>query len=130
MSNARDLADLLSKAGSTLSSYNESYSTVSSSSGVLTIDLSLGNVFQLSLSEDVSSSSFTNPPSSGTAYAFTLKVVQDSTDRAIVWPASVDWAAATAPTLTSGSGEVDVFTFYTTDGGTTWYGFTAGQAMA
>lgn len=129
MSNARDLADLLSKAGSTLSSYNESYSTVSSSSGALTIDLTAGNVFQLSLSEDITSTTFSNPPSSGTAYAFTLKVVQDATDRGIVWPTSVDWASATAPTLTSGSGAVDIFTFYTTDGGTTWYGFTSGQAM-
>jgi hypothetical protein len=129
MSNARDLADLLSKAGSTLSSYNESYSTVSSSAGALTIDLTAGNVFQLSLSENITSSSFSNPPSSGTAYAFTLKVIQDATDRSIIWPTSVDWASATAPTLTSGSGAVDIFTFYTTDGGTTWYGFTSGQAM-
>lgn len=130
MSNARDLADLLTKAGSTLSSYNESYSTVSSSSGSLTIDLSLGNVFELTLTEAITSSTFSNAPSSGIAYAFTLKVIQDSTDRAITWPASVDWPAATAPTLTSGSASVDVFTFYTSDGGTTWYGFTAGQAMA
>lgn len=130
MSNARNLADLLSKAGSTLSSYNESYSTVSSSAGALTVDLSLGNVFQLTLSEDVTSSSFTNPPSSGTAYGFTLKVIQDSTARAITWPTSVDWAAATAPTLSTDASAVDIFTFYTTDGGTTWYGFTAGQAMA
>jgi len=47
----------------------------------------------------------------------------------VTWPASVDWPAATAPTLSSGANEVDVFVFYTTDGGTTWYGFTAGQAL-
>ena len=56
-----------------------------------------------------------------------LKVVNNGS--AITWPASVDWAAATAPTL-SASPLVDYFVFTTNDGGTTWYGFTAGQAMA
>ena len=44
------------------------------------------------------------------------------------WPASVDWAAATAPTLTAAG--VDVLVFYTIDGGTRWYGFLSGAAMA
>jgi hypothetical protein len=34
----------------------------------------------------------------------------------------VKWAAGTAPTLTSGAGKVDIFTFITVNGGTTWYG--------
>jgi hypothetical protein len=46
------------------------------------------------------------------------------------WPSSVDWPAATAPTLTATASAKDVFVFTTRDGGTTWYGFTAGQALA
>jgi len=111
-------------------SYNETYATASSSSGSLTIDCETGNVFQVTLTEDVTSTSFSNPPASGTAYGFTLKIIQDSTARTITWPAAVDWASATAPILSTGSGEVDVFVFYTHDGGTTWYGFTAGQVMS
>ena len=111
-------------------SYNETYATASSSSGSLTIDCETGNVFQITLTEDVTSTSFSNPPASGTAYGFTLKIIQDSTARTITWPAAVDWPAATAPTLSSGSGEVDIFAFFTTDGGTTWYGFTAGQDLS
>jgi len=57
-------------------------------------------------------------------------VVQDSTARTITWPASVDWAGGEAPTISAGSGEVDVFVFYTSDGGTNFYGFTAGQVMS
>lgn len=34
----------------------------------------------------------------------------------------VKWAAGTAPTLTSGAGKIDIFSFITIDGGTTWYG--------
>jgi len=111
-------------------SYNETFVSVASSSGALTIDCEAGNVFSLSLSEDVTSTTFSNPPASGTAYGFTLKVTQDSTARTITWPASVDWAAATAPTLSTGSGDVDVFVFFTHDGGTIWYGFTAGQDLS
>jgi len=111
-------------------SYNETYATASSSSGSLTIDCETGNVFQVTLTEDVTSTSFSNPPASGTAYGFTLKIIQDSTARTITWPAAVDWASATATILSTGSGEVDVFVFYTHDGGTTWYGFTAGQVMS
>ena len=95
----------------------------------VTINLRDGNNFTHTLSGNTTYT-FSNPGASGRASAFTLKVVQDSTDRTITWPASVDWAAATAPTLSSGSGAVDYFVFITTDGGTTYYGFVAGQALA
>jgi len=66
-----------------------------------------------------------------TAYAMSLKVVQDSgaSGYAVTWPTSVDWPSATAPTLTATASAVDQFVFYTYDGGTNWYGFTAGQAL-
>ncbi len=34
----------------------------------------------------------------------------------------VKWAGGTAPVITSGAGKVDILTFITVDGGTTWYG--------
>jgi hypothetical protein len=94
-----------------------------------TINLLTGTNFTHTLS-GATTYTFSNPASSGNASSFTLKVIQDSTARAVTWPASVDWAGGTAPTLTSDSGGVDVFAFYTIDGGTTYYGFVAGQAMA
>ncbi len=94
-----------------------------------TIDLLTGTNFTHTLS-GATTYTFSNPASSGNASSFTLKVIQDSTARAVTWPASVDWVGGTAPTLTSASGGVDVFAFYTIDGGTTYYGFVAGQAMA
>ena len=106
----------------------EESTVVSSSSNAATINLRDGDNFTHTLSENVTYT-FSNPAASGKVSAFSLKVVQDSTARTITWPASVDWAAATAPTLTATSGGVDVFVFVTYDGGTTYYGFTAGQAM-
>lgn len=94
-----------------------------------TIDLATATNFVHTLTGDTTYT-FSNPATTGNATAFTLKIIQDATARTITWPASVDWAGGTAPTLTATSGGVDVFVFYTIDGGTTYYGFTAGQAMA
>ena len=94
-----------------------------------TIDLATATNFVHDLT-GATTYTFSNPASTGNATAFTLKIIQDSTARTITWPASVDWAGGTAPTLTSTNNGVDVFVFYTIDGGTTYYGFTAGQAMA
>ena len=106
----------------------EESTAVTSSSNAATINLRDGNVFTHTLSENVTYT-FSNPAASGRASAFIFKVTQDSSARTITWPGSVDWAAATAPTITSTSGGVDVFAFLTVDGGTTYYGFTLGQAM-
>ena len=106
----------------------EESTAVTSSSNAATVNLRDGNVFTHTLSENVTYT-FSNPAASGRASAFIFKVTQDSTARTITWPTSVDWAAATAPTITSTSGGVDVFAFLTVDGGTTYYGFTLGQAM-
>ena len=106
----------------------EESTAVTSSSNAATINLRNGDNFTHTLSENVTYT-FSNPAASGKVSAFTLKVIQDSSARTITWPSSVDWAAATAPTITATSGGVDVFVFTTYDGGTTYYGFTAGQAM-
>ena len=101
---------------------------VTSSSNAATLNLRDGDNFTHTLSENVTYT-FSNPASSGKVSVFSLKVVQDSSARTITWPSSVDWASATAPTLTTTSGGVDIFVFATYDGGTTYYGFTVGQAM-
>ena len=106
----------------------DEHTTITSSSGAATINLRDGNVFEHDLTENVTYT-FSNPAASGRASIFALKIIQDSTARTITWPNSVDWAAATAPTITTTNNGVDVFVFLTVDGGTIYYGFTAGQAM-
>ena len=107
----------------------EEVTTVTSSSNAATINLRDGNLFEHDLTENVTYT-FSNPAASGRASSFVLKVIQDSSARTITWPGSVDWVAATAPTLTATNNGVDVFVFFTIDGGTTYYGFVAGQALA
>ena len=93
------------------------------------IDLATGNVFTISPDQNTTFT-FSNPSPTGKSCAFTLVWTQDGSDRTATWPGTVDWAAATAPTLTSGSGKVDAFTFFTMDEGTIWYGFTAGLDLS
>jgi hypothetical protein len=71
---------------------------------------------------------FSNPPASGIAYGFTLKITPSGTVT-VTWPASVYWAGGTAPDAPA-SGATNVYSFYTQDGGTTYFGFLAGAAMA
>jgi len=111
-------------------SYNETYAAVTSSSNATTVDCHNGNAFSHTLTENTTFT-FSNPPASGTAYSFSIEIIQDASASGytVTWPTSVDWPAATAPTLTATASAKDVFIFTTRDGGTTWYGFTAGQAL-
>ena len=108
----------------------EDETAVTSTSNATTVNCRDGNVFTHVLTENTTFT-FSNPPASGRAFAFTLKLVQDASASGftVTWPASVDWPSATAPTLTATASAVDVFVFYTHDGGTTFYGFVAGQAL-
>ena len=110
-------------------SYNETYSALSGTSPA--VNCETGNSFSLVLS-GATTFTFTNPPASGTAYTFSVEIIQDSgaSGHTVTWPTSVDWPAATAPTLTATASAKDIFVFTTRDGGTNWYGFTAGQALA
>lgn len=103
--------------------YHETVGTISA--GILSLDT--GNVFSHAPAANVVYA-FNNPPATGTAYGFTLKVTPSATIT-ITWPSAVDWPAAAAP-LAPASGDTSVFVFYTQDGGVTYYGFVAGEVMA
>ncbi len=110
-----------------LKDYAETKTAPLISSGALTLDLVNGNVFEVALTENVTGLTLANPPVSGKAGSFTLILKQDATGgRTFAWPASVKWADGTAPTLTTTANAIDILTFLTTDGGTTWYGFLGG----
>jgi hypothetical protein len=102
------------------------YSETKVAMGANDVDLSSGNVFTKTIS-GATTLTFSNPPASGKAGAFTL-ILTNGGSATITFPTSVDWAAATAPTLTAAG--VDVLTFTTIDGGTIWYGIASGIGMA
>ena len=111
--------------------YREGVSALNAS-GATNVDMANYNVFEVTLT-GTATLTFTNFPaehlglSLDNVFGFTMKVKQNSTGNyGITWPASVKWAGGTAPTLTGTANSIDVFTFFSIDGGTNIYGFLAG----
>ena len=90
-----------------------------------TLDLSTGHTFSITPTEALDIL-FSNPPASGTAVGFTVEV-NNTGGYALTWPSSVKWHLGTAPTATASK---ELYTFVTTDGGTTYYGKLAGSNIA
>lgn len=82
------------------------------------IDLATGNYFTKTIS-GATTLTVSNVPAAGTAASFILELTNGGS-ATITWFASIKWASAVAPTLTT-SGR-DVLAFFTHDGGTTWNG--------
>ena len=109
-----------------LQDYAEVDQAVTSSSGVLAIDLDSGNTGTITLTENITDIDFTNVPTSGVS-TFTLQITQDSTDRTVAINAVTvngggDVTAKTAGgagfTMSTGSGAIDLVTFLFVDAGT------------
>ena len=109
-------------AGAT--AFRETYSDLGTG-GSTSIDLSTANNFRRQFS-GTSTITFSNPPASN-AFGFTFTMV-NAGGYAITWPASVDWVNGSAPILTSIG--TDVLSFFTFNGGTTYYGFVVGKNMS
>jgi len=95
--------------------------------GTQSLDISAGNVQTATVDTSTNTFTFDNPSATGSSCSFTL-ILTNGGSQTVAWPAGVDWAGGTAPTLTASG--VDIITFLTLDAGTIWYGFLAGAAMA
>jgi len=127
------LAGELAGADNTVSRVNlKDYGEITNAIGTIgggTQDIDLNDGNSVSATVDISETTFTfsDPTASDELCGFTLTLTNGGS-QTVNWPASVDWAAATAPTLTAAG--VDVLVFFTIDGGTTWNGFLAGADMS
>lgn len=103
-------------------SYRETVVTNASAGGTISIDLSQGNVFNLTLTSS-GSLVISNPPASGTSFSFTVICLQGAGgSKLLTYPASVKFTDSVTPVLTTTAGKYDVLTFFTVDGGTTYFG--------
>jgi len=94
--------------------------------GTQDIDLSLGNSVSATVDTSANTFTFSNPTASDEQNGFVLYLTNGGS-QTVNWPAAVDFAGGTAPTLTTAG--VDVLVFTTIDAGTRWYGFAAGLDM-
>ncbi len=101
----------------TLPGYEESGEAVAASD----VTLANGNMFDKTIAANTT---FTFTPGAFTRTGFSLQLTNGG-DFTITWPATVKWAAGTAPTLTAGG--IDLVNFMTLDGGTTWLGGVIGD---
>jgi hypothetical protein len=110
-----------------IESYGEEVNAIGATGGgTQDINLANGNVVTATVDTSANTFTFSNPPASGKCGSFTL-ILTNGGSQTVNWPAAVDWAGGTAPTLTTSG--IDVLTFTTVDAGTTWYGFLAGADM-
>ena len=100
-------------------SIDGTYEQTAEAVAALDIDCSTGNFFTKAISSS-STFTFSNVPSSGTAYAFTLEIDVTGTSTTITWPSSVKFPGNTPPTLTDT--KTHLFMFVTNDGGATFRG--------
>lgn len=107
-------------------SLRETKSAVTQSTGTLTLDCATANVFEFTPSQNITTLTISNIPTSGNAYAMVLKITGSA--YTITWGAAVKWAAGTAPTLSSSN--TDVIVLLTVDAGTTWYGMVSAQDLS
>jgi hypothetical protein len=102
----------------TITRYGTTHNQLGAGSGSRTINLSLGNFVSANVT-GITTWTFSNPLTSPAATGFVLELTNGGSATQN-WPASVKWPGGTAPTLTSSG--IDVLTFFTDDGGTTYRG--------
>ena len=103
--------------------YGEKVETIGTiATSTYNIDLSLANIFDLTLGTDVTVT-FTNPPASGTTRPVTLIVRQPaSSPGKTLTVTGAQYTDGTAPILSTGANQKDVLSYWSIDGGTTYFG--------
>ena len=118
----------LAGAVATSNGGKEIISTQATATGATTVNMANGNVHKLTLTGNVTLtfSGATN----GVGCSMTVYIAQDGTgSRTITWP-TIKWAGGVAPTASTAASAIDIYTFFTMDGGTTWFGNQAGKGYA
>jgi hypothetical protein len=104
----------------TVTNYVET-SVVNTAGTSVTINLANGTFQRFTIS---GGNATITTPTAVAGKSFILILTQDSTPRTVTWT-TVVWPSATAPTISTGSGKRDIFSFFSD--GTSWFGATIGQ---
>jgi hypothetical protein len=113
--------------GAALTDYVETDVALTSSSGVIAVDLANGNTGSITLSENITDIDFTNVPTNGTS-SFTMKVTQDGTGSRTMAINAITvngggnvtglTPGAAGLTLSTGAADIDLVSFLFFDAGT------------
>ena len=105
-----------------LQAYEERFVALGSiSSGTYNIDLSLSNLFTITLSSNVTFT-FTNPPASNKSKPVTIILTQGTGGSKTATFTNAKYTDGTTPILSTGVGNIDVLTFFTINNGSSYFG--------
>ena len=100
--------------------YGETTNNLGNTGASPSINLANGNFVIATLNQNAT---FTFTGTTNQVTSFTLYLLNDATPgRSIVWPAAVKWSGGTVPNRTTTANRADVYTFWSADSGTNWYG--------
>ena len=104
-----------------LVNYAEKVNTLGNTGANATIDVSDGTYVTATLDQSCTFT-FTSPPT-GKLYGFALQLTNGGTGpHTITWPGTVKWPGGSVPARTTTDAKTDIWSFFTSDGGTNWYG--------
>jgi hypothetical protein len=110
-----------SQVSSVLTNYSDKINALGNTGASATINLANGNFVTATLTGNCT---FTFATGIGTgSQAFTLFLTNDATpSRSITWPVTVKWPGGSTPVRTETANRTDVYSFFTFDNGSNWYG--------
>ena len=104
-----------------LVNYAEKVNTLGNTGANATIDVSDGTYVTATLDQSCTFA-FTSPPT-GKLYGFALRLTNGGTGpHSITWPGTVKWPGGSVPARTTTDAKTDIWSFFTSDGGSNWYG--------
>lgn len=114
--------DAQTLSNKTFTSYKETVVAVGTvSATTYNINLALGNIFDITLGNNVTFT-FTNPPASGTLMSCTIVLRQDATGNRTATFTNAKYTDGNAPVLSTGANQIDMLSFLTLNGGTSYFG--------
>jgi hypothetical protein len=106
----------------TFQAYNEqTYTVPSINTSTYNIDLSLANIFDLTLAANVTFT-FVNPPGANLSKPVTIILRQDSVGNRLATFVNAKYTDGILPALSTGASQIDVLTFFTVTSGSFWFG--------
>ena len=91
-----------------------------SSQSSITIDLATGNIFSI-VANEPTTITFINPPALGYATKFQISIENINSNSTMTWPSNVLFAGNSVAFVMPDLNETDIFEFYTSDAGQTYY---------
>jgi len=126
--NATFAGDVAVTGEAQLEAYSEDANSYTVTTGTKILDTSLATYFYPTgaMTAVAYTITFSNPVATGRVTSVTVELNNAAASTGITWT-GVIWATGVQPTWTAG---IDIASFITRDGGTTWYGFPGGLNMS